>query len=475
MTRTLLFFICLLCHLSPTLAQQDELPGFGDGNVTSLSQEYYLGRAWLLSFRRQTPIISDPLIEGYIETLVYKLAETSQLKDRRLDIVVVNNKSINAFAVPGGVVGVHNGLIMKAETEAQLASVLAHELAHLSQRHFSRGVASQQATSKVGMAGLLAGLVMVAAGSGEAGMATIMGTQAASMQNQLRYSRLHEQEADRLGIQNLAAAGLDPSGAAGMFKVMQQDGRRYGSRPPEFLLTHPVTESRIADGRNRARTYPSKMYEDNPEFQLMRQRVELSFIEDSAAAVARFRRKRAAGGKHAEAAQYGLVLALTSNGEYDEARILLKPLREFSPTNMTYALAEVDIDIEEGELDAAIERLQRGLKLVPNNHPITMALAKAYYELKRFHDADVLLTKHSRNKPKDPNLWYVLAEVQGLAGNTLGLHRSRAEYFAYTGSLQQAMQQLNYALPLATDEITKERINNRSNFFRQVAAALGQL
>ena len=197
---------------------------------------------------------------------------------------------------------------------------------------------------------------------------------------------------------------------------------------------------------------------DNPEFQLMRQRVELSFIEDDA-----------------ESAQYGLVLALTRNGEYAEARKLLKPLREFTPTNMTYALAEVDIDIEEGKLDAAIDRLQRGLKLVPNNHPITMTLAKAYYESKRFHDADVLLTAHSRNKPKDPNLWYVLAEVQGLAGNTLGLHRSRAEYFAYTGSLKRAIQQLNYALPLTEDEITKERINNRMMFFRQVSAALGQL
>jgi predicted Zn-dependent protease len=136
-------------------AQQDHLPDFGEGNAVSLSQEYLLGRAWLMSFRRQAPILSDPQMQDYIESLVFRLAETSQLRERRLEIVLVNHKSINAFAVPGGVVGVHNGLILAAESEAQLASVLGHELAHLSQRHFSRGVENSQKTSKMAMVGLL--------------------------------------------------------------------------------------------------------------------------------------------------------------------------------------------------------------------------------------------------------------------------------------------------------------------------------
>jgi predicted Zn-dependent protease len=363
---------------------------------------------------------------------------------------------------------------MKAETEAQFASVLGHELAHLSQRHFSRGVENQQAASKKAMAGLLAGLVAVAAGSGEAGMAAIMGGQAAAQDSSLRYSRLHEQEADRLGMQNCYNAGLDPNGSAGMFTVMQAESRLYGGRPPEFLLTHPLTEKRIADAKNRAREYPRRMYQDNPEFQLMRARVEVSYFKDTETdkAVEHFREKRARGGRNAVAAQYGLILALTRNGDYDEARELLKPMREFAPSNMVYALAEANIEIEEKNYDFAISRLEKGLELVPENHPITMNLAKAYFRAGRYSDADKLLTAHTKNKPTNAHLWYVLSEVQGLAGNKLGLHQSRAEYFALNGAMQSAIEQLNLALPLAKDNVTKERIHRRMAFFNAVGRAL---
>ena len=474
MIRILLLISCLFLAQQPVVAQQTGIPDFGEGNAVSLNQEYYLGRAWLMSFRRQAPLLNDALIQDYVENLIYRLVETSQLKERRLEIVLVENKSINAFAVPGGIVGVHSGLILKAETEAQFASVLAHELAHLSQRHFSRGLENQKKSSAASMAGLLGGLVMIAAGSSDAGMAAVMGGQAAAMDSQLRYSRLHEQEADRIGMQNQVAAGMDPGGAAGMFTVMQRDSRSYGARPPEFLLTHPLTESRIADARNRAGTYPAQIYEDNPEFQLMRARVELSFIQDSGEAVAHFRRKRAAGGKTAVAAQYGLILALTKNGDYGEARTLLKPMREFSPANMVYGIAEADIDIEQEKYGAAIAMLAKGLELVPDNHPITMYLAKAYYRGGYFGKADALLSQHSRNHRSDAHLWYVLAEVQGKAGNILGLHQSRAEYFALNGAMQKAIEQLNLALPLARDNVTQERIHARIRHFHSIAAALKQ-
>lgn len=429
MIRILLFLSALL-SLTPsaTLAQGDNLPGFGEGNAVSLSQEYFLGRAWLMSFRRQAPILDDSVLQDYVENLIYRLVASSQLRDRRLEIVLVENKAINAFAVPGGIVGIHTGLIAKAENEAQFTSVLTHELAHLSQRHFSRGLEAQKKSSAASMAGLLGGLVMIAAGAGDAGMAAMMGGQAASMDSQLRYSRQYEQEADRVGMQNQAAAGLDPGGAAGMFTVMQTASRSYGSRPPEFLLTHPLTESRIADARNRAGTYPTRMYADNPEFQLMRARVKLSFIEDNDRAVAEFRRLRAEGGRQAVAAQYGLVLALTRKGDFGEARDLLRPMREFKPNSIVYGVAEANIDIEDEKYDVAISGLEKNLALVPGNHPITMYLAKAYIGGGYYAKADALLSRHARSHRSDAHLWYLLAEVQGHAGNILGLHQSRAEY-----------------------------------------------
>lgn len=473
MKRFLFLLVCVLPLITPAaVAQQANLPGFGEGNAVSLNQEYYLGRAWLMSFRRQAPIMNDVIVQDYVESLVYGLVETSQLRERRLEILVVENKSINAFAVPGGIVGVHSGLIAKAETESQFASVLTHELAHLSQRHFSRGLEAQKKSSAAGMAGLLGGLVMIAAGAGDAGMAAMMGGQASAMNSQLRYSRMHEQEADRIGMQNQVAAGLDPGGAAGMFTVMQQDSRGQGNRPPEFLLSHPLTESRIADARNRAGTYPSRIYEDSREFQLMRARVELSFMDDNAEAVAYFRNKRAKGGKHAVAAQYGLILALTKNGDYEEARALLRPMREFAPTNMVYGLAEADIDIEEKKYTSAIELLNRGLTLVPDNHPISLYLAKAYYRAGDYSNADKLLSAQSRLHPSDSQLWYILAEVQGKAGNILGLHQSRAEYFALNGAMEKAIEQLKLALPLVQDPVSEERIHTRIEHFQNIAAAL---
>jgi len=467
--------ICLVLGACQSRAQDGVLPDFGEGNAVSLSQEYLMGRAWLMQFRRQAPILSDPLIQDYTENLIYRLAVTSQLRERRLEVVLVNNKSINAFAVPGGVVGVHNGLLLAAQSEAQVASVLGHELAHLSQRHFSRGQENAAKTGKMALAGMLAGMVAVAAGGGDAGIAAIAGSQAASQDASLRYSRLHEQEADRVGMQNQVAAGMDPKGAAGMFSVMQAQSRKYGSRPPEFLMTHPLTESRIADARNRAAQFPARIYQDNPEFHLIRARVELSFIDQPEQAVAYFRKKRQERkGAEAVAAQYALILALTNNGGYAEARELLAPMREYSPTNMTYALAETDIDLAEEKFDSAIKKLKRGVELVPGNHPITIQLGKAYFKAGRYSEADQVLTANAKLKPTNVTLWYWLEEVQGLAGNRFGLHQSRAEYFFLKGAMPPALDQLKLALKLAPDDVSIERINRRMSFFHQVGKALGQ-
>lgn len=473
MTRFLRLLALLLVLAAPgALAQGDTLPGFGEGNAVSLNQEYFLGRAWLMAFRRQAPILDDAVLQDYVETLVFRLAATSQLRERRLIVVLVRNPTINAFAVPGGIVGVHNGLISKARNEAQFASVLTHELAHLSQRHFARGLEAQKQSQAASIAGLLGGLVMIAAGAGDAGMASIMGGQAAAQDSGLRYSRQFEQEADRVGMQNQVNAGLDPGGAAGMFTVMQEDSRQYGSRPPEFLLTHPLTESRIADAKNRAATYPKRIYEDNPGFQLMRARVDLSFIVDDADAVKQFRQRRSRGGRNAVAAQYGLVLALTRGEQLAEARELLAPMRDFAPNNIVYGIAEAEIDIAAKRYDAAIRLLENMLALSPGNHPTTMALGRAYFEGGYFAKADKLLARHARSHPGDANLWYLLAEVQGKGGNILGLHQSRAEYFMLNGAMQQAIEQLNLALPMATNAVTAERIHTRIDYFRNIEQAL---
>ena len=474
MRRIAILLTGLLALAQAGHAQRDDLPTMGESGVVPVGQEYMMGRVWLMSFRRQVPAVEDPLLQDYLETLIYRLAETSELKDRRLVLITVDNAAINAFAVPGGVVGVHNGLVRQAETEAQLASVLTHELGHISQRHFSRSVEAAQRSQIPTLAGLLGGMVAIAAGAGDAGMAAITGTQAAAQQNQLKFSRAHEREADRVGIQNLARAGMDPNGAANMFSVMQSINRS-SRRPPEFLLTHPLTESRIADARNRARQYPARVYTDNPDFQLMRTRVQVGFFRDTDEAEAWYRKRLERKGRNAEAYQYGLVLTLTAKREYAEALELLKPLREYRPDNLPYILAEADIYTESGEFEDALELLGKHWMLMPGNYPLTMAVSKTHLRAGRYKEAEKILEAQARRRPNDPYVWYVLAETQGLTGNTYGLHQSRAQYFYLNGQMLQARSQLGYALQLAPDAIAQERIRTEQRYVENAARALGQL
>lgn len=477
--RRLCFTALLLA--APLLSAQDaepDLPLLGDASSSlfSLQQEYTLGRAWLMAFRSQVETVYDPLLEDYLEELTYRLATHSDLRDRRLQVVVVKNRTLNAFAVPGGVIGIHNGLVMEAETEAQLASVLTHELAHLSQRHFARGVEAQKRNAIPAMAGLLAGIIIAATQGGDAGIATIQASQAAALQSQLRYSRLHEQEADREGMETMVDAGMDPHAAAAMFQHMLEATRFSGGRPPEFLLTHPVTESRITDAKNRARQYDRVMYTDNLVYQLMRARVETSFYDNKKAAVDAFAARADERSRHPDAVQYGLALALTANGDYQKAQQRLDPLLRASPRLLAYQVAQGELLLASGQYLQAHDYLAKALALSPGNHPLTMLLADTLLKMNQPHRAEELLAEHSRRRPYDPNVWYQLAESHGLAGNIIGVHEARAEFFVLNGVLDKAARQLSYALPLLEqDHIKRAKVEERIRQIKRMEQQLKNL
>jgi len=239
-----------------------KIPNLGQTSTSLFSTDYehQLGRTWLKIFRSQAPTVDDPLLYAYLESLVFDLVSHSELQDRRIELVIVDNPSINAFAVPGGIIGVNNGLFMYAQTEDEFATVIAHEIAHLSQRHFSRRVEQAQANAPLNIAGMLAGILLAATTGTDAGLAAMTATQAALQDQQLRYSRANEAEADRVGMRTLYEAGYDPYAAPAMFERMLASNRyNSGNRIPEFLRTHPLSENRIADTRNRAMQYPKRI------------------------------------------------------------------------------------------------------------------------------------------------------------------------------------------------------------------------
>ncbi|USA44077.1 M48 family metalloprotease [Spongiibacter taiwanensis] len=444
------------------LADDDfNLPDLGDVTASRYSQqqEHDLGRAWLKMFRSQVQTIDDPLAKDYVESLLYKLAANSELKDRRLETVVVDNATINAFAVPGGVIGVHSGLFLHTDNEAQLAGVLAHEIAHLSQRHFSRSMDKAQQSTIPTLAGILAGVVLAATTGSDAGIAAITATQAAALENQLRFSREHEQEADRVGMETMVKADMDPNGVPSMFENMNAQYRYRGSNPPEFLLTHPLTESRINDSRNRARQYPRKVYTDNLNYQLVKMRMLVHHSDNKESLIKQWQRE---SGINGEARRYGIVSALIALERWSEAEEQLKPLLAADPGRIAYQLAEGEILNGKKQYKEAIALLQEKLALTPHNQPLTMALASALQGAGRFEDADKLLTEQSRHQPGDPALWYELAEVRGLAGNIMGVHLARSEYFVLNGQFQRAQSQLRYAYKDAPeDSILRRRIRER--------------
>jgi len=463
--------LTLLCPADSQAISEDlQLPNLGtsSGTLFSPQQEYELGQAWLMSYRRQAPVVNDPLISDYLEHLVFNLATHSELEEVKIDVVVVDNPTMNAFAVPGGVMGIHNGILLSARTEDQLASVISHELAHLSQHHFARRVEQQQKAYLPTLAGMLAGLVLAATAGGDAGMAAITATQAAALESQLSYSRQNEQEADRLGMRTMVSAGMDPNAVAAMFEEMQRDSRLYSTRVPEFLLTHPVTQSRIADARNRAANYPPAEREVDIEYQLMQARVRLHFEKNLHQAVIRFRSELADPARNPQVARYGLALALLKQSKLDEAQKELDLLLEASPDRISFLVAQAEIMIARGDLEQAQALLKRQLAYNPENHPLTMTYFEALRRAGKAAEGEALLTRHIAGRPKDPELWYQLAEIRGLAGNIVGVHEARAEYFYLNGGIDAAIKQLGYALPLVKQDYPAQvRIEQRIRDLQQ--------
>lgn len=449
--------------------QAEELPRLGDStsSVVSPEQEYRLGRAWLRQLRAQAPIIQDPLIHEYFYDLVYRLAANSEIQRPELETIVLNSPDINAFAVPGGIIGLNGGLLLNARTEDELAGVIAHELAHLSQRHFARAMERSQNTSWAGLAALLASVVIAATAGGDAGMAALATTQAASIESQLRFSRNNEQEADRIGMQTLARSGMNPGAMADFFEALQRSMRYSGELPPEFLLTHPVTESRITDARARAAQLPATPASNSLEFGLMKMRTSVMFARDTSATINDLLNQRKSGTEFLEVNEYGLACAYSKANQLDQALATINGLLLRRPDRITYIATKAEILNQSGRYKDAIQLLESALKYSPENYVLTIHYANALIKSNRAADAVDLLRYQLTQHDSWPLLWSMLAEAYGKSDDRLGVYQARAEYYYLHGRTMTALEQLQYALPLAEKQFqVAAKINARMEEMR---------
>ncbi|MDT0501827.1 MULTISPECIES: M48 family metalloprotease [unclassified Halomonas] len=446
-----------LCLALPAVGQWTEpawessadLPSLSaTGHRAATSEEYRLGRAWLRQFRARAPEWQDPIAQAYVEALLARLASHAGVDASELLVTLVDSHRLNAFAVPGGVVGINAGLFAFADQEAELVSVLAHELGHLAQRHYSRGQARAEQTQVPAMAAMLAGMLIAAAGGGDAGIGVAMGSQAAFIQDQLSYSRRYEQEADRLGLQVMAEAGYDPESMVSMFRAMQRLTSLQGGTPPEFLLTHPLTESRISDTASRAAKLSMQGQRDGLQYHLVRARALLAIHRTDPD---RARTRLIQGDAPRQAERYLAALISAERGDTDEALRRLDALAREQPDLTLIPATAAETAFAAGRTDDAIERSRRLLRLVPGHVPTSLTLAEA--QLQRDPEtAWRLLRDLADRRPEDHRVFALLAEAAGRSGREALGHLARAEHQQLTGRITDAIRQLGVARRVAEQE-----------------------
>ena len=431
--------------VAPPAAGDNRLPDLGDaaGDTLTRTEEERLGEAFLRQIQRQLRLNDDPEVLDYIDSLGQRIASADT--DRRYRFLVVDAPSVNAFAGPGGIIAVNAGLVVITESESELAAVLAHEIAHVAQRHLAQLMERRELASLATLASVFAGIVL-ATQNPQAGQAAIAAGAAGLQQSVLKYSREKEMEADRTGMALLNRAGFDPRAVPAFFERFQE-WQRFTSKPPEFLSTHPVTSSRVADTRGRAEQFARQDYRESADYPLIRAKLRIRLAADATAALEHFEaRLAAAGGKATEAERYGFALALMGVHRHREAGALLEDLLRKFPDRAAHRVAAAKAYSAIGEEDWAFELLAESLERFPDYRALVYGFARALIGAGRADDAVQLLRRHQRDHQADAVSYRLLGLAHQRAGHLAASHMALAEYHVHNGNLESAIRQLDIAL-----------------------------
>lgn len=440
-----------------------DLPDMGDSTtrVISPEQERRVGAAFMRSVRRSAPIVDDPEVEAYIQSVGYRLVAVSDNAAQNFTFFLIDEPTINAFAAPGGYIGANTGLILNSRNESELASVMAHEIAHVTQRHMARTF-ERASQMSLPMAAAMLGAILLTTQNPEAGRAALAVVSAGQAQAQINFTRTNEKEADRVGMQVLEKAGFDPRGMPAFFERLQASSRMTDSaRLPEWLRTHPLTTSRIADSRNRAEQYPLRQVEDSLGYRLTKTKLEVALAESPEQAVQVFG-DRLEAGKFLEEdiARYGYALALLEARDYGRAGVEIEKLRHGAPEEPAYLLAEGRLYIEQGLLGEGLEVFQLGYHLFPNYRPVTIAYVEALLASSQGERARKVLRDYVATNEPDFNYYRLMAEAENQVGSEAEARIALAQYSYWKGDTELGVQQLRAAMRTQDlDFYQRERID----------------
>jgi beta-barrel assembly-enhancing protease len=441
------YVLTLLLFALPR-ALADGLPDLGDVSQSSFSpvQERRLGERIMREIRNDRSFYDDPEATDYVNSLGNRLVTRGSDTRQEFYFFLINENNINAFALPGGFIGVHTGLILAAQSESELAGVLAHEIAHVTQRHIAR-MLEQQKQSAVTSLAALAVAILASRASSEAAQAALVFGQAGMIQSQLNFTRENEREADRVGIQILERSGFDPRGMPVFFERLQRATRLYETAgAPSYLRTHPLTFERIADVQNRIENLPYRQVPDSLEFQLVRAKLRAQ-LDQPRQAVQFFEESLAQRKFLSEAAsRYGLVASLTRTGDYARARAELATLRGDGPRNAIVENLACRLLFAAKERDLALACYREALRVFPAYRALTYDYAEALLDGNQPAAALTLVEAGQQRISDDYRLYFLAARANAMLNRPFAQHRAQGEAYARLGNLTAAVEQLQIAL-----------------------------
>ena len=434
----------LLALVAGVMAQG--LPELGDSSSAILSPqlERRIGEEAFRDIRMREPdFLDDPEITTYINELGSRLASAAESNRQSFEFFVIQNPTINAFAMPGGYIGVHTGLILSAQSESELASVLAHEISHVTQRHIARMFGRQSELSVVTLAAFVVAM-LAARSSPDAAGAAMAGATAGSIQAQLNYSRDFEREADRVGFSVLERAGFDVNGMGAFFERLLKAGRLYENNAPSYLRTHPMSTERMADMQNRAQNLPYRQVPDSIEFLLAKAKLRADIGSPKEAVELADAQIKARRYSSEAAARFSLVSALIRLREFARAGHELSRLRQLISHPMVETLA-ARYQVANANLPAARAILESALRAFPNARPIQYARIEVIQAQGDHTTASEELIDLVKNHPRDPKLYGLQAKSFSALGRRLAMHQALAEQYVLLGAIPAAIDQLQLA------------------------------
>ena len=431
--------------LTGPITQAEDLPELGDSATQYLNprQEKQIGQAFLRRLINSPSFLADYELQHYLQALGDSIGQHADLLGTRLTFNLVKDNDLNAFAVPGGYITFNTGLVLSTDNESELASVLAHEIAHLTQRHLPKLIARANQNRLPAIAAIIGSILI----GGQAGATGVTLTSAAMASDRLAFTRDFEREADSIGIRLLAESGYDPNSMVTFFGKLEKHTGHDSAGVPEFLRTHPLSFTRIAESEVRAQSYPEQKHASSFEYFLAKARIRALYVERQKDSMPYFLDQIESGSAEIkDAAKYGIAIAYTQNRKFDKAREFLAGVLSKYPEHPWIQSAWAELNILDNQVEEGIEGYLDTIVHHPDQRYLSYRLAEAYLFNNQPSLAKKVLRYQIRRHRDDYRLYQLLSKANAGLGNVAEAHQANAEYFAILGNYKKAITSIELAL-----------------------------